>query len=135
MIISGGGGVPLPQLAPQLTFFSDRASNTSLYQLVSGIDATGALTEILSLTGSFLIEFLWIQDMLANDLRKIKLTVDGIVVWNETGLASNGTTEALIGRSSISEYEKIMCAASLSLEVEMATDVTMTVIFFVRPIR
>ena len=134
MIISAAGGAPLPRLAPQLTFFSDKSGNTALYVVASGIDATGSLTTLLSLTGAFLIELLWIQDMVVDDLDHIRLTVDGVVIWNEDGLSANGTTETLIGRSTISEYEKIICDASFLLEVEMSSDTAMTVIYIVRPI-
>lgn len=133
MIISGGGGLALPKFAPNLTYFSDKV-NSSLYQIASGIDATGALTEVLSLTGKFYIGLLFLNAIASNDLQKIKLTVDGVVIWNESGLASNGANEPMIGISSAADYEAFVCEASFLLEIQMTSDVDIDIIYRVIPI-
>lgn len=131
-VIGGAdGGVAL---APDLTFFSTRVAGANLIT-ITGIDATGVLTEVLGLTGRFIINKVTLSGLIANDLDSIKLTIDGVVIWNETGLSSNATTERLIGSLSADEWsESIICETSFSLEVLMSTDTDIDVTYNARPI-
>lgn len=131
-VIGGAdGGVAL---APDLTFFSTK-SVTSNQIAVTGIDASSALTEVLGLTGRFIINKVSLSAMIANDLSDIRLTIDGVVIWDETGLSSNGTTEHLIGSQAADEWsESIICETSFSLEVQMSTDNAIDITYNARPI-
>ncbi len=127
------GDNALPKLAPDLASWSDRA-NGAAYVVVSGIDATAGLTTLLSLTGKFLIDTLFIDSMGANNAAEIKLTIDGVIIWNETGLSSNSVGEPVIGKLDGTHGHQIRCDSSLLLEIKMTSDNDIELVYQVRPI-
>ncbi len=133
MQISAGGGAELPKLAPDLTSFTDREPSGATVN-VSGIDATGSLTTLLSLTGAFLIDILYIGAMATNDLDQITLTIDGVVIWNEDGLSDNIAAHNILGNLDGDHGHQIRCDASLLFQVEMSSDNLIDLIYKVRPL-
>lgn len=130
----GGGG--LLTLAPDLTFPST-LNGVKGSVVVIGIDASSSLTTILSLTGKFAVDFLYLSRMVLENAT-IKLTVDGVVIWNDTFLLTNselsllGSNEATsrgVGNSS-----SILCDSTLLLELQMTTDTDIDFEYLVRPI-
>ena len=126
------GDRAIPKLAVELTSFSSR--NAQGFVFVGSLDTTGALTEVLALTGKFEISMIVLASILANDLRKVKLTIDGVVVWNEVGLSANSTTHALLGQSTTQNWLHYLVEESLSLELECATDTSINLNYHIRPI-
>ena len=130
--ISGGGG--LPRLAPDLTYPSSLTATTG-YIKVTGINAVGALTTALSLTGKFAIDLLQFENI-TNESMIIKLTVDGVIIWNDT-FASGGSTMSLFGSRSTNGTDvssTMQCNSSLLLEVQTTADASIDLVYVARPI-
>ena len=129
--ICGVVGSALAELAPDLTYPADKADGAA-FELVI-FDATGVLTTALSLSGKFKIDLLHLDGLTVDDLDEVKLTIDGVVIWNTT-LSTNLTSEPLIGGDLTSGYEPIVCDTSLLLEVRTTADTTTQLKFIARPI-
>jgi len=131
--VSGSGG--LPKLAPDLTYPSDK-SVAANYIRITGIDATGSLTTALSLTGKFLITDIELS-FLAAETSTVKLTVDGVVIWNDTYTTSTSTTVLLGGAVNIGSNHAdavIQCETSLLLELQTITANSVILDYLARPI-
>jgi len=130
-LISDGG---LPKLAPDLDFPSQ--SFSSGFKTLSFTPA-GSLTTVLSLTGKWAISTLALFGMTA-ETHTIKLTVDGVVIWDSTYVT--GTSQMLLGFSSSSNILNsandtvIKCGSSFLLEVQSATDNDEVLYYNARPI-
>ena len=126
-----GGGSSIPKLAPSTI------PNFGYYEQVSGIDATGGLTEILSLTGKFILRGLYFSFLTDGDMNKIKLTIDGEDIFNEDPYTPpSGTTVGIIGATLPAEQKEFyLVENSLSLSVQMATDNDIRLNYFIRPIQ
>jgi hypothetical protein len=127
---SSGGS--LPKLSTDLTYPSTIENGTGIV-IVPGIDATGSLTQVLSLTGGFAINNLALTNMTAENAT-IKLTVDGDVKWDNTYTAQ--TSVYLIGQisSGVGGSSRYQCNSSLLLEVQMATDTNIQLQYSAQPI-
>ena len=132
-LISLVGSNALPRLAPDLTWYSSKGTNTNV-TIVSGINCTGGLTTVLSLTGAFFIHLLYLSLLTTNDIAAIKLTVDGVVIWNESGLSSNGTIEPFFGAVSMDNGVQFQCQESLLFELHCTADNSIQLSYYVRPI-
>lgn len=127
----GGGGV---RLAPDLSFpGSTEAVGVQPYYLVQGIDATAGLTTVLELTGKFTVNLLNLVGLTAENTT-VKLTVDSVVVWDNTFVSS--TSVYLLGASPVSNdlREAVTCNESFKLEVQVATDTNIGAYYMARPI-
>ena len=131
---SGLGGGGLPRLAADLLYPQNRAILGSQTYEITNIDASGGLTTALSLTGKYVINYISFKNVLLESMT-IKLTVDGLVVWNSTFTAAAGTQSFIGGNSSTSIPEAISCNTSFLLEVQMATDTSIDLEFLARPIQ
>ncbi len=127
------GAQPLPKLAPDLTSWSDRDNATS-YVRVTGVNCTAGLTTMLSLTGKFLINIIFLEQLSANDVEGIKLTIDGVVIWSETGLSSNSASEPVLGQTDGDNGMQIRCDSAFLLEVDCISDTSIAITYLVRPI-
>ena len=128
----GGGG--LPQLAPDLTYPSS-LSGASGQIVITGINAVGVLTPALSLTGKFAIDLLHFEDI-TPEVMTFKLTVDGVVIWNDTA-AFAGAAKRLFGSQSTTGADTpstMQCNTSLLLEVQTLTDASINLVYLARPI-
>ncbi len=130
----GGGG--LPRLAPDLTYPSSKAGKEN-YRAISDINASSGLTTALSLTGNFAVSYLAFRWQTAESNR-YKLTVDGVVIWDDTKVADVGV-DVFLGGVSISGalYPSditIECESSLLLEVHTATDTNIGLNYIARAI-
>ncbi len=126
----GGGG--LPQLAPDLTYPSDKASSLGTSKAINGISAVGALTTALSLTGKFIIHQLAFTALTAESIT-IKLTVDSVVIWNDTFVC--GTTESLINDiTGAIVQESYSCESAFLLEIQTTADASVNLTYLAREI-
>lgn len=132
--IAGGGG-GLPQLAPDLNYPANK-DNANNYYFITGIDASGGLTPVLSLSGKFEISNLALHDQTVES-NTYKLTVDGVVIWNATR-PGQGTPDLFIGgtlnSSSAATDAVISCETSFLFEVQTATDTSIALQYLARPI-
>jgi len=124
----------LPRLAPDLTFPGAKEQGTETITRITGIDAQGSLTTVLSLTGKFVIDSLVLGLLTVSDLTTVKLTVDGVVIWNSAQL-SNLANEFYIGGGGTSSIqEAIQCNASFLFEVQTVADTDIRCDFLARKI-
>ena len=131
--INGGGG-GLPQLAPDLTYPSSRLTASSTWQRIAAINASAGLTTALSLTGKYAVTYLLFRS-LSSESVTVKLTIDGVVIWNDT--FTTATTMALFGNNSSTgagSEEVLQCNSSLLLEIQTATDTSIDLDYLARPI-
>lgn len=116
---SSGGGA-LPSLAVDLDYPSTAMTGSAAYKQIAAINASAALTEVLGLSGKFVISFLELVNLTAESIT-VKLTVDGVVVWNDTFICS---TTLRLWNASLGESQRpsFKCESSFSLEVKTTTD-------------
>lgn len=134
--ITGGGAGGLPRLAPDLAYPSTLVISAGYVRII--FNPMGALTTALSLTGKHAIDRLELVN-LTLELITIKLTIDGVVIWNSTFSVpgstlvlfgyGGGNTGALSGSSST-----MQCESSLLLEVQTLTDTAVNLQYIARPI-
>lgn len=128
----GGGGV---RLAPDLNYPLDNAN--TVYKVVSGIDCSAGLTTVLSLTGAWTIGSILITGLTVNDVALVKLTIDGVVIWN-VDPNTNSTSSAVVGGGTSSAnllgIEDIRCDTSFLFEMETDVDTNLTMTWYSRPI-
>ncbi len=118
----GGGG--LARLAPDLTRWQQS-------QVTASVDVTAALGTVLSLTGKRSISLLQLSSMSVNDLTDVKLTIDGVVITNVSGITVNAATENIIG-STTAAQEMFECRTSLLLEAKMTADTAIVAVYVTR---
>ena len=133
---SSGGSGGLPQLAPDLTYPGDRVNlNIRTYKRIAGIDATSGLTTALSLSGKFAISLLRFSST-SVELMTVKLTVDGVVIWNDSFTSSASSGPYLLGNVAAGQAvsETMQCNTSFLLEIQTATDTSINLYYMARPI-
>ena len=131
--IAGGGG--LPRLAPDLTFPSDKNGQQNT-KVINGIDGSAELATALSLTGKFIISSITLSNFTAES-STVKLTVDGVVIWNDTYTTATGPSNFLsgpLGATSTYQDSEIQCNTSFLLEIATTTDTSVDLIYVARPI-
>ena len=134
LTIKVGAGGGLPKLAANLTYPNSKSTNNN-YITVSGIDATGSLTTLLSLTGKYSIPWLQIQNMLAEAVT-VKLTIDSVVIWNES-YTNAGTGQSNFFGSPDNQAgvaEAMQCDSSLLFELQTTTDTSVILNYLARPL-
>ena len=132
-VIGGSHGI---RMAVDTDWPKDK-SDAFVLKAVGGIDTTGGPTTILSLTGKFVIHTLWMSLLTTNDVARVKLTVDGIVVWDVDPL-TNATLEPYIGSDTVTaksgHVEGIICDSSFLFEFQCDVDTSIQSNFMFRPI-
>lgn len=124
----------LNKLAVDLDFFSTRLAGQTYVQ-VAGINATGSLVTVLSLTGKFLIETLYISGMSTTDIDQWKMTIDGVVIHDTDGMTRTFTTALAFGQlDGDNGSQMIICDSSFLLEIEMASDTSIDMRYRIRAI-
>lgn len=129
---SFGGTGGIPKLSPDLTFPADINANDGTLT-ISGIDGSAGLTTALSLTGKWSIGMLRFNSLTAENVT-IKLTVDGIVIWDATQSIPSTFFQLLGNVSTSSCREYISCNSSFLLEIQTATDTDCSLNYVARPI-
>lgn len=129
---SFGGTGGLPKLSPDLTFPANVSAADGTIT-VTGIDGSAGLATALSLTGKWSIGMLRFNNLTAENVT-IKLTVDGIVIWNDTQSIPSTNFQLLGGVSTSSSREFISCNSSFLLEIQTTTDNDCALNYIARPI-
>ena len=127
--LGGSGG--LPKLAPDLTWPTDVVANQG-YKSLSLTLTAGAYNTALSLTGKFSVGVINFTSLISEQV-DIRLTVDGVVIWNG-GQVIPSIEFTLLGDRSVAFTQNISCNSSLLLEIQTATDTVCTLIHDARPI-
>lgn len=133
--ITVGEGSGLVKLAPDLTYPSS-LNGSSPHILVTGIDASSGLTNLLNLSGKYIVSALYILDLTAESIT-VKLTVDGVIVWNDTFVTS--TILSLLSPSYNSESHPsygpaIRCDSSFLLQLQTTSDADVSFRYLAMPI-
>lgn len=133
----GGGGATtlqsstLPRLAPELTYPSEKPTS-STFKTISGINAQGALTTALSASGRFIFS-LAVFSAMTNEAVTVKLTVDDVVIWDNS-FSVTGSNLALICEVGDTAEYGFLVARNLLLEIETLTDTSINLTYRLRPI-
>ncbi len=129
-VVGGGAGV---ELAPDLTYPSSTVTNAGYIRVA--LNPSVGLITALSLTGKYSITLLRFAQ-LTTEAVTIKLTVDGVVIWNDPASLPSGTVLRLLGASNGADEvpETIQCNNSLLLEIQTATDAAVNLEYLARPI-
>lgn len=131
IIVQGSGAI---QLAPDLNYISDKNSGTTNYIEVTGIDGSSGFAPALSLTGKYSVYLLAFTD-LVNENVTVRLTVDGVVIFNSSATAA-GNDMVIFGSAggSNSQGDNFQCESSLLLEIQTTTDTNCSLRYLARPI-
>lgn len=130
--ISGGGG--LPKLAPDLTYPSTFLEVRPQRQVIVSIPNPGVdYATVLSLTGKFVISSLQLTGLLS-EFWNFRLTIDGVVIWDDGKNFSNANAQILGGASTGFTDTSIICDSSFLFEVRSTTDTSVSCNYVVRPI-
>ncbi len=122
------------RMAPDLDWWDTRTTGAP-YILTGSIDVSGSLQTVLSLTGKFQINLVYITGMTTDDMDQFKLTVDGIVIHNEDTILDNVTQIFVIGNfAQDSGPQPFQCNESFLLEMEMVSDADINLYVVARPI-
>jgi hypothetical protein len=125
----------LPQLAPDLTYPGDRNNlNFQTVETISGINGSAGLVTALLLTEKSAFSYLAFTGTSAESMT-VKLTIDGVVIWNSTFLATS-SSQMLLGyaRQGQGAPEMYSCKETLLLEVQTASDTSISLDYLARPI-
>ena len=128
--LGGSGG--LPKLAPDLTWPTDVSANAGYKKLALTL-TPATYNTALSLTGKFSVGVINFDGLL-NEQVDIRLTVDGVVVWNGGQVITSNIFDLLGDTGTISYRQYISCNSSLLLEIQTATDTACNLIHDARPI-
>lgn len=126
----------IPELAPDLTFPSDRASTLTTHRKVSGIDVSGGVLQtVLSLSGKFAIDFLVIDNLTNLESVSCKLTVDGVVIWDDSYSSAPRDVFIGIGATAATALETISCQSTFLFEYATDVDASVDLLYLARPLK
>lgn len=130
-VVGGGGG--LVKLAPDLTFPSSLSAGVG-YASVTKDTTTGGLVELKGASEKSALLFFQL-DSVPTESITIKLTIDGVVIWNDTFIAPS-TSLLLVGNNlaSSTSADSFQCDSSYSLEMTSTTGGAVVVKNLVRPL-
>lgn len=135
MTINTTSLVGIQKYAVNLDYPSSKATGVNFSQ-VTGVNASAGLTTLLSVTGQKgVVTFARIQNLTAETIT-IKLTVDSVVVWNDTYTAE--AIELLIGNNSATAYSPpdtpCFFNDSFLLQLQTASDTSVDFDYKYRPL-
>ncbi len=114
------GGGALPKLAPDLTA-PTRWGGANIREVITGLNSGGVIITALSITGGAgYITHAFFENLTAGS-QTIKLTIDGVIIFNDVWTTTN-TTPALIGGSSSGTffYDPVSWKDTFLLEITSA---------------
>jgi hypothetical protein len=130
--LAGGGGAGF-RLAPDLTWPTDVITSSSPYKRITLTLTPATYNTALSLTGKFAVGFISFIFLPEGEQTDIRLTVDGVVIWDGGALVNSTLQYNLLGNiNNFRQY--ITCNSSLLLEIQTATDTSCAIEHDARPI-
>lgn len=133
-LASGGGGF---RLAPDLTWPGTK--NPSRGSKAVTVNPSTGLVTALSLSGKWVLSLLSI-DSGVSDTLTVKLTIDGIVIWNDDVTFGGDLSllgigyGAATGDGSFVNDTLAICDSSIVLELQSTSVTSVTVNYLARPI-
>ncbi len=130
----------LPQLAPDSNFIQDAlfSDSTAPRRTTATIDPSSGLTPILSLVGKFEVSMLQLLNITGSDTTTVKMTVDGVDIWNSSKVFNNSNPGLLgmVGDITVNGAlnESFVCNTSLLIEIQTTTDTSVSLAHRTRPI-
>ena len=122
---------PLPSLAPDLTLPATSNSINNMLTNITGINPSAGLTTVLSITGTKgYIPFLSLYNLTSENYT-IKLTIDGVVIWNDVKNVGSAITQ-FIGNGTTLDVAPFN--DSFLFEVQSTTDTSISCQFLMRKI-
>ena len=121
------------RLAPDIGRLGSQLNNLPFIRL-SGVDVSGSLQTVLSLSGKFALGMMRFSNTLSESMT-IKLTIDGVIIFNDTftvdasGVVVYGDTTNIVNSSAYADVN-----SSLLLEAQMATDTSIDFEYVARPV-
>jgi len=128
-----GSGSGAPKLAVDLTYPADRQASSVQFEQISGIDVSSGLASVLSGTGKFLILLLETQATTAES-NTAKLTIDGVVIFNDSFTASTLANRFIGSSGSDAIAESYLVESSFDFEYQTTADASISLNHLVRPI-
>jgi hypothetical protein len=126
-----GASGSLPRLAPDLTLPATSNSPNNMLTNITGINPSAGLTTVISITGTKgYIPFLSLFNLLSENYT-IKLTIDGVVIWNDVKNVGSATTQ-FIGNGATLDVAPFN--DSFLFEVQSTTDTSISCSFLMRKI-
>ena len=129
------GGSGLPKWAADLTAPSTWTSATGSSVQITGLDPSSGLTTAISIPAKKgVMNSITLNSMVSEDYT-IKLTIDGVVKWNDVWAVGNSTV-ALIGGTSVGVlgYDPCPFDNSFLLEIQSTSDTAINVTYQFREI-
>ena len=120
------------KLAPDLNFIANKVSVANNKIRISNIDPSAGFTTALDLQGKFYVATLLFGNLNTSGSTDIKLTIDGVLIW-DSSITNTGSTLSLFG-SEASIQESIYCESSLLLEVRKTDDSDIYLDYLARPV-
>ena len=133
-VINGGGG--FYKLAPDLNRISEQKVTGDAYKEIDNIDARGALTTVINLSGKWLLTNAFIYGA-GNQVVTLKVTVDNIVIINDTFTVQNFRTGIVGVQGSMTNQISdtyLYCDSNILIEFQTATDDSVLFQYNARPI-
>lgn len=123
------------KLAPDTTFPDDATfGNPTPYISITGIDVSSGLTTLLSLTGRHVVNMLMLTSLTSATSMDLRLTIDGVVIWDDTFTAPAVEFAILGSRTNPGNSEPIIVESSLLLEATQSGETDAGVDYSARPI-
>ena len=132
-VINGGGG--FYKLAPDLNRISEQKATGDGYKEIN-IDARGALTTVINLSGKWLLTNPFIYGA-GNQVVTLKVTVDNIVIINDTFTVQNFRTAIVGVQGGITTQINdtyLYCDSNILVEFQTATANSVLFQYNARPI-
>jgi len=132
-VINGGGG--FYKLAPDLNRISEQKATGDGYKEIN-IDARGALTTVINLSGKWLLSSAFIYGA-GNQVVTLKVTVDNIVIINDTFTVQNFRTAIVGVQGGITTQINdtyLYCDSNILVEFQTATANSVLFQYNARPI-
>lgn len=129
-----GGGVGGFKLAPDLNYIANKASTASNAIRISSIDPSAGFATALDLEGKFYVTLLILGNLNTSGSTDIKLTIDGVLIWDSSITNTNTSISLTMLGSTTSTQEAIYCESSLLLEVRKTDDSDIYLDYLARPI-
>ena len=118
--VGGSSGGGLPQLAPDLTA-PTRWHGASYREVVTGLNSGGAPITVLSIPNSAGYITKAYFDNLTAGTQTIKLTIDGVIIFNDVWTTVNSIPTLIGGAAStVNQYDPVSWKNSFLLEITSA---------------
>ena len=133
MQINGSAVAAGVHLAPFLLAPSTMLDNGTNNKTIT-FDPSGALTEGLGLSGKWQVSALALFGLPTGEISTVKLTIDGVVIWNDTGTKTHAGFYFNHAGNTLTVRAAFIVNTDFSLEVQTVADSAVQVIYHAHPL-